>query len=166
MEKYSLPHFGNLDSANLEEYYHVDIDFDRRKIQIDLNFDNTSINLKRLDIAKQFINNISEFDKKNKSYIEQDYTDEACDTVRTYIQHHLEDMDKNELSGLVNFDNISTPIEIQLMNSLRLERVGLYPDRESSFAVFDYSLGQELTQYLVVINIDENGSLDYLTMES
>ena len=52
------------------------------------------------------------------------------------------------------------------MNSLRLVRVGLFPDSEDRFAIFDYSIGRNLTQYLVVINTDENGNLDYMTMES
>ncbi|MBK8496483.1 MAG: DUF2004 domain-containing protein [Chitinophagaceae bacterium] len=32
--------------------------------------------------------------------------------------------------------------------------------------MFDYSIGQEITNYLIVINTDENGNLDYMTMES
>lgn len=40
------------------------------------------------------------------------------------------------------------------------------PHNENQFAIFDYSIDQDLTQYLVVINTDENGNLDYMTMES
>jgi len=166
MADYSLPYFGELDSKNLEEYYDVDIDFNGQKTQIDLNFENNSIDTKRLDIVKQFIENISEFDKKNKKYIEQDYADADNGTVKTYVEHHLEEIGKDELSNLVDFDNKATNPEIQLMNSLRLVRVGLYPDNEDQFAVFDYSIRKELTQYLVVININEKGDLDYMTMES
>ena len=166
MADYALPHFGKLDPKNLEEYYDVDIDFDGQQIQIDLNFENNSINTKRLDIVKQFIDSISEFDKKNKKYIENDYADEDCDTVRTYVDHHLEEIGKDELSGLVDFANDSISPAMQLMKSLRLVRVGLYPDSEDKFAIFDYSIGQELTQYLVVINTNEKGKLDYMTMES
>jgi hypothetical protein len=166
MANYVLPHFGELDPKSLEEYYDVDIDFNGQKIQIDLNFENNSIDTKLLDIVKQFIENISEFDKKNKKYIEQDYADEDADTVRTYVEHHLEEVGKDELAGLVDFDNEKVKPEIQLMNSLRLVRVGLYPDNEDQFSVFDYSIGKDLTQYLVVININKEGNLDYMTMES
>ena len=166
MANYSLPYFGELDSKNLEEYYDVDIDFNGQKTQIDLNFENNSIDTKRLDIVKQFIENISEFDKKNKKYIEEDYADADNGTVKTYVEHRLEEIGKDELSNLVDFDNKATNPEIQLINSLRLVRVGLYPDNEDQFAVFDYSIGKELTQYLVVININEKGYLDYMTMES
>ncbi|HEV8506543.1 MAG TPA: DUF2004 domain-containing protein [Chitinophagaceae bacterium] len=166
MANYSLPHFADIDTNILEEYYDVDIDFNGQEIQIDLNFENKSIDPNRLDIVKRFIENISEFDEKNKKYIEQDYDDDDCDTVKTYIEHHLEEVGKDELADLVNFDDETISPEIQLMNSLRLVRVGLYPDSEDQFAIFDYSIGQDLTQYIVVINTNENGDLDYMTMES
>jgi hypothetical protein len=160
MAAYTLPHFGDLDLKNLEEYYDVDIDYNGNEIQLDLNFDANSIDPKRMDVVKQFIDNIAEFDKKNRTYIEADFADEDADTVREYIEHHLD-----ELPNLVKQGDESSP-EMQLLNALRLVRVGLYPDGEDQFAIFDYSIGKELTQYLVVINTDEKGNLDYLTMES
>jgi hypothetical protein len=166
MSSYTLPHFGQLDLTKPDEYYDADIQFDGGEIQIDLNFEGKNIDPKRLDKVKHFIEHIADFDKKNKKYIEQDYADEDCDTVKTYIEHHLEDIDKTELTDLVDFDNKSIGPGKQLMKALRLVRVGLYPDSDDQFAIFDYSIGRELTQYLVVINTDENGKLDYMTMES
>lgn len=43
--------------------------------------------------------------------------------------------------------------------------MGLYPDSDDQFAIFDYSIGPEITQYLVVLFIDEFGDLDYITMQ-
>lgn len=42
----------------------------------------------------------------------------------------------------------------------------MYPDSDENFAVFDYSLGESFTNYLVVVNLDRKGKLDYVTMES
>ena len=53
-----------------------------------------------------------------------------------------------------------------MINALRLVRIGLYPDSDQQFATFDYSIGQELTDYLAVINTDEKGNLVDMTMES
>lgn len=166
MAQYSLPPFGKLDPANLEEYYDGEIMFNGQEIQIDLNFENDSIEPKHLDAVKKFIDSLSAFDKRNKEYIEQDYADEDADTVKTYVQHHLEEIDKDELSDIVDFDDESADPEIQLMKALRLVRVGLYPDSEDQFAIFDYSIGEDLTNYLVVISSDENGDPDDITMES
>jgi hypothetical protein len=166
MTDYALPHFGNLPTENLEEYYDVDIEFNGNIIQIDLNFENKKIDTKRLDVVKRFIESLVTFDKQNKLYIDQDFNDEDCDTVKTYLEHHLEEIDKDELAELIDInDKAKEPIQ-QLKDKLHLVRVGLYPDSEDQFAIFDYSIGQEITQYLVVINTNENGELDYMTMES
>jgi hypothetical protein len=166
MASYTLPHFGQLDTSNLEEYYDVGIEFNGKKIQIDLNFENKSIEKKRIDLVRKFLDNIVDFDKKNTKYIELDYDDEECDTIKTYVAHHLGEISKDDLIDLVDFNNKSIEPEKQLIKALHLVRVGLYPGNENQFAIFDYSIGRDLTDYLVVINTDEKGNLDYMTMES
>lgn len=166
MTEYTLPHFGQLATENLEEYYDVDIEFNGNEIQIDLNFDNKAIDIATMDKVKNFIENIEKFDNLNKTYILDDYNDEEGDTVKFYIEDHLEEIGKEELSTLINFDDKTIELEQQLLAKLKLVRVGLYPDSEDNFAIFDYSIGQDITNYLVVINTDENGQLDYMTMES
>nr|WP_315423927.1 DUF2004 domain-containing protein [uncultured Pedobacter sp.] len=166
MAEYALPYFGNLPTENLEEYYDVDIELNGNEIQVDLNFENQTVDILILDKVKNFIEKLEKFDKLNKTYILNDYNDEDGDTVKFYLEHHLEEVDKEELTKLVNFDDTITEPEQQLLSKLKLVRVGLYPDNEDNFAIFDYSIGKDITNYLVVINTDENGQLDYMTMES
>jgi len=166
MAEYALPYFGNLPTENLEEYYNVDIELNGNEIQVDLNFENQTVDILILNKIKNFIEKLEKFDKLNKTYILNDYNDENGDTVKFYLEHHLEELDKEELTKLVNFDDTVTEPEQQLLSKLKLVRVGLYPDNEDNFAIFDYSIGKDITNYLVVINTDENGQLDYMTMES
>jgi hypothetical protein len=166
MASYSLPHFADLNPSNLEEYYDVDIEFNGQEVQIDLNFENKSIDPGRLEIAKWFIENISVFDTKNKQYIEQDYADEERDTVRSYVEHYMDYFDNEELSTFIDFDNKAISPEVQLIKALRLIRIGLYPNSEDSFATFDYSIDPDTTDQLVVISIRSNGEMNYMTMES
>ncbi len=166
MAEYTLPHFGILPTENLEEYYDVDIDFNGNEIQIDLSFENKSIDTLTMDKVKNFIEKIDKFDELNKTYILNDYNDEDGDTVKFYLEHHLEEVGKEELSKLINFDDTTAEPEQQLLTKLKLVRVGLYSHDNENFAIFDYSIGQEITNYLVVINTDEKGELDYMTMES
>jgi hypothetical protein len=166
MESYSLPYFADLNPANVGEYYDVDIEFHGQTVQIDLNFENKSIDPKRLDIAKWFIENISTFDTKNKQYIEQDYANEGNDTVRTYVEHYMDYFDEGELSNFIDFENKTISSEVQLIKSLRLVRMGLYPDSEDNFATFDYSIDPDTTDQLVVIFTRSNGEMNYMTMES
>ena len=166
MAKYVLPHFGQLDTEKLEEYYDTKIIYDDREIMLDLNFDNHTIDISRLDIAKKFLAQLADYDFKNKRYIEQDYHDKEADTVREYIEHHLEELGEDELNELINPANKKNPQHEQLLKRLHLVRMGLYPDSEDQFAIFDYSIGRDLTQYLVVLFLDEFGNLAYITMES
>ena len=166
MPNFTLPFFGRLDPGSLEEYYDVDIDFKGTQIQVDLNFENKIIEPKRLETVKYFIENIRIYDLNNKGYIDKDYHDEAGDTVKFYLEHQLEELGEEELAVLVGRGTKTSEHEKLLLKKLHLVRVGLYPDSAEQFAIFDYSIGKELTNYLVVINTDENGNLDYMTMES
>ena len=66
MANIKLPHFGIVDPTALDEYYDVDIDFNGNAMQIDLNFEGKTIAPERLDIVKQFIENIRIHDLNNK----------------------------------------------------------------------------------------------------
>ena len=93
MASYSLPHFGEIDPQNLEECYDVEAEFKGRTLRMDLNFEGNSIDTKRLAVVKKFIEGLEKFDVQNKKCIEEDYADEDCDTIRTYVEHHLEEIE-------------------------------------------------------------------------
>ena len=101
MATFSLPHFGPLDPDDLEEYYDTTIPFGGNIIQVDLNFENKTIDTKRLATAKHFIDNIRIFDINNKGYITSDYNDANGETVQFYLQHHLEELGTAELAALL-----------------------------------------------------------------
>jgi hypothetical protein len=166
MSKYNLPYFTPIDLSSLQQYYSEQTAFNGTEVELDLNFWGNAIEPKRLDLVKNILDNLKEFDSRNRNYIELDFADEAADTVTTYIDHHLTELSEEELAGIID-SNSSIEPEKQIINALQLVRVGFYPDEgEDQIAVFDYSLGQDITNYLIVIFINENGALDHITMES
>ncbi|SFN51705.1 hypothetical protein SAMN05421738_1142 [Algoriella xinjiangensis] len=167
MTEYTLPHFGKLQVENLEEYYNVDIELGGKEIQIDLNFENKTINIEDFDTIKHFIENIENFDKQNQHYIKSDYDDENGNTVKEYVTFHIEELGEEFLEQ-INIDN-QTDKEQQFLTKLNLTRVGIYPDGKydtSYFAVFDYTVNKELTDQLIVVKTDNKGNLDHLSWES
>lgn len=166
MAYFNLPHFGAIDTEALKEYYVVEILFDSRQMQVDLHFENKFIDEKKLETVMHFIDNIRIHDINNKRLIEKDFRNSNGDTVLEYANHHLDELGELDLRALIDYKDKSIDHQTQLVKKLHLVRVGLYPDSEKEFAIFDYSIGQDLTNYLVVINTDENGNLDYMTMES
>jgi hypothetical protein len=166
MANFNLPHFGLIDPNDLEEYYSVKITFGSRQIEIDLNFENKTIDVKTLATVQHFIDNIRIFDINNKDFIAADYNNKDGETAKFYLQHHLEELGTAELSALLPAGSKKPDHEKLLLQKLHLVRVGIYPDSADQFAVFDYSIGKDITNYLVVLVTDENGNLDYMTMES
>lgn len=166
MTDFTLPYFGQIKLNSLDEYYSTKMELNDATIELDLNFEDKTISLATMKSVKKIIDDIPRLDKQNKVYIENDFNDESGDTARFYLEHHLEEVSQQELSTLIDFDDKSTEPEKQLLAKLHLVRVGLYPDNDENFAVFDYSLGKSFTNYLVVVNLNKKGKLDYMTMES
>ncbi|MES2515361.1 MAG: DUF2004 domain-containing protein [Bacteroidota bacterium] len=166
MTKIMLPHIGEIDSLSLKDYYSVDVDFNGNNVSIDVNFEQETIEPAKLTAVKRVLENIGSYDAKNRKYILDDYNDEEGDNVKSYLQHHLEEFDEDTLSSLMDFDITEISHEEQLLKQLHLIRIGFYPDGDDHFITFDYSLNPDITNYLVVILTDENGELNYMTLES
>lgn len=164
----TLPHFGQIDINNLDHYYAVNFEFNNNSVSSDLNFENKTIDKIAIDRIESILNNINDFDKKNKIYIEKDFNDEVEETSE-YINFYLDEFTEDELENNINLKDQDIPKNIQLLKKLRLIRIGLYPDAKyGTFAVFDYSIdidGQPCDQ-LLVINTDAIGNLITIAWES
>ena len=166
MTKYSLPYFGEIVLTALDEYYDVDIDLNDKTVNIDINFEKKSSDRDGFDTIKSFLNNINNFDQQNKSYIEDDFRKQG--NTLDYINFYFDELDEDELSDIIDFENALVDKEGQLLNKLKLVRVGIYPDYAEYFGVFDYSIeidGEPCNQ-LLVVKTDEKGNLDHVTWES
>ena len=166
--KYKLPYFEEIDLNQLEEYYNVEIDNKSHKIGIDLNFKAKKIEAQLFDKVKKIIENIESEDSKNRTYITSDFKDENGDAVKEFLEFHIEEL-AEELSGIVNFEDKSNSPEKQLLEKLKLVRIGFYPDGEygtDSFIIFDYTVDRELSDQIIVVNVDKEGKLINLAWES
>lgn len=165
MTTVKLPHFGIIDSELLEEYYNAEVEYSDTEILIDLNFENKSIDPEKLEIVKQFIDNIRIHDLNNKKHIRNDFDDRSSDVVRDYIYHHLEVLPLDEIEDLIGANIKSEERPLKLLNKLHLVRVGIYPEVDE-FAVFDYTIHPDITNFVIAVTTDENGNLNYITMEN
>lgn len=166
MANVKLPHFGMLDASSVEEYYDAAVNYNNTEIQIDLNFESTSVDIQKLETVKHFIDNIRIHDLSNRKHIEKDFDDDGSDTVKFYIENHLEVLAEDTIASLIGSHTRIAEQPRLLLKKLHLIRVGLYPNKADQFATFDYSISSEITDQLVVVFTDENGNLDYMTTES
>lgn len=161
-----LPFFGSINTAAVEEYYESDFQHNSRTIPVDLNFENSTIDEGRLITVKKFLQNIPNWLSYNTRYIQNDLNQDDDSTVREYAEYIKEILEAEELAKLIEINADLEDQLLQISGKLHLVRIGLYPDGGGQFAVFDYSIGQDIADYLLVINTDENGALEYMTMES
>jgi len=165
MSEYTLPYFEKLATDNIQEYYAIDIPFKNDTIQIDLNFESRIIDIKILDKVKSFIERIDQFDKMNLIQIHKDYSENG--EVKEFIVFHIEEIEDELLE--LNIISDGENKETQFLSNMKLVRIGLYPDGKygsNNFAVFDYTVNQDLTNQLIVLNTDENGVFDHISWES
>lgn len=161
-----LPYFGPLNTASIEEYYESEFEHNTITITVDLNFENNTIDEERLFTVKKFLENIPVWIGKTTQYIQDNLKDGDDDTVREYADFLFEVMDEADLAELIDIETDPEEQIAQIAEMLHLSRIGLYPDGDNHFAIFDYTIGRDIVDNLVVIHTDENGVLDYMTIES
>ena len=160
------PDFSKINYKKLEDYYDWKLKFGKREIKLDLNFETELTNQSEFNQIIEFVNRIPEFDNQNRNYIKADFKQDVSMTS-DYLNFYLDELDEDELARIIDLRNQKIPKNILLMEKLNLIRVGIYP-QESYFATFDYSIdidGEPCNQ-LLVLNINQDGTLDYITWES
>ena len=166
MKQIELQHFGSIDLDNLEEDYSAKTEFNGQTIRLDLNFENKSISEEHAGNIKKFLDNILAYDLQNKIVINKDFKEEG--ESLDYINFFFEELDEEELRGIIDFGNQDEQKEKLLLNKLRLIRVGIYPEYSEYYGVFDYSIdidGEPCNQ-LLVVKTDNGGELNHVTWES
>ena len=160
------PDFAEIDLRKLEDYYDWTLKFGNRKINLDLNFETESTNQSELNQILEFVSRIPEFDNQSRNYIKAEFKQEVSMTS-DYLNFYLDELNESELAGIIDLKNREKSRNSLLMEQLNLTRVGIYP-QASYFATFDYSIdidGEPCNQ-LLVLNINQDGTLDYITWES
>lgn len=167
MTNIELPHFGQIDFTQLDEYYATEITLKGLKVFLDITCENKSISEEQSINIKKFLGNISEFDTQNRVIIDKNFKDGG--EAKEYIDFYLEELDAEELEEIIG-DEVGDKSK-QLLGKLILIRVGLYPEVKSNsdyFGVFDYSIeiDGEISNQLLVVKTNEKGELDHITWES
>ncbi len=160
------PDFTEINLEKLEDYYDWTLKFGNRTINLDLNFETESTNQSELNQIQKFIDKIHVFDNQNRNYIKADFEQDISMTS-DYLNFYLDELDESTLAGIINLKNREKSRHSLLIEQLHLTRVGIYP-QASYFATFDYSIDMdgEPCHQLLVLDINQDGTLDYITWES
>lgn len=163
MSKKNLTYFGEVEINSPEEYIEGKVLIDNRLVKLDLNFYDGVPKRNWVEEYEEYILHFLQHKKNVETAFMTDYED--GEETKEYVDFHLEELDSSEIDKILENTNASKSKEERLLSALQLVRVGFYPGGEN-YAVWDYTIGRDITDQLVVVNTDNKGEIRYVTMES
>lgn len=156
--------FGEINTDELEELYESEIQIAGTTIDVDLNFEDESVDENRIKIVQKFIEDAAGLKTSALDFLLKDFEEgDNPEGTKLFMDHHLEELEEDDIVSVFG----STDIDIHLfLSKLVLRRIGFYPDDEYEFAIFDITLPNELTNYILTVYFDQSGKVSYVSMES
>ncbi|MGR3278047.1 hypothetical protein ACSYAD_23400 [Acaryochloris marina NIES-2412] len=146
---FEIPYFGKIDSQNLPDYLETEIQFDEKSVELDLNFEISSLGEVELHQIKVFLGFLPQNIKLAQNYL--NHLDQDDELVVEYFECH---QDLVEDYGL----------RLEL-GTLILTRVGIYPSNEC-YSVFDFTFPNDLSDRFLSVELNHDSSLIDITHES
>lgn len=156
--------FGEINSDSVRACYCGNVRVREAIIDIDLNFESTSVHNALLEAIHHVIENIAEFSDRVWKAISDDWNlDEDSKTVRLYLQHHLEALSEEEIVDLFG----TAIVDKQLyFDALFLTGISLSPENEDMFVTFDIQFPNDVTNYLMSVSLTQRGQVTDIRFES
>ncbi len=157
-------YFDEIDISKLEDYYSQEVQIGPDTIEIDLNFDSESISTKEANKLNSIIEKIPKIIEKSWRWIENDFK-RGVD-VKDFIAIHLDNFFSNEIDALLQNTNTTLSQQERFLETLKVNRIGLYPFDNEYYLIIDWMVNSEFSDYILVINVKSNLTLNYITIES
>ena len=161
--KKNITYFGEVEINSPQEYNEGQIVIDNRQIKLDLNFYDGVPEYDWVAEYENYIKDLEQHKADVEAAIRADYEDGG--DVKEYVDFHLEELDASIIDKVLVGTDASKSKEERLWTALKLKRIGFYPGNEN-YAVWDYTIGREITDLLVVVNTDSTGKINYVTWEN
>ncbi len=88
-------------------------------------------------------------------------TEQGEDSVDLFVDHHLEEIESSYWEKHLNCEQ---PKGNKVLDILVLK--SHWGDEEDGIENFDFTLPEEITNYVICVSFDEDGEIDYISMES
>ena len=163
IQKRKVAYFGKIDIKPSEEEIDCEVILDKKKIYLALNLFDGVPEYDWLNEYEDYASNLLQYKKAIDDYIVRDY--DSNGKAKEYIDFHVEELDKSSINKILKKTESDTTIEKRLLSVLKLERVGFYPG-DDDYAVWDYTIGKNVTDRLIVVVTDNNGNIKEITTES
>lgn len=166
MPSFNLQYFGKLNLHDLEDFYSAVVKLNGKTVTIELEFEDSTIDARRLKKIQKLLLDLEEYDAANRQFFVDHYTEDATDTVGLYLKKYTKSSLKKKLSTLVDTNLDEQQIDLQLLDKIELIDVHLYPEDSDTYIAFDYVIGAEDNPYKLVFSYDKDLEVDDLVIEN
>ncbi len=167
MPTFDLPVVGAVEfPGGTGGYWQFELPMRGGDIPVDINAAEDTFSKSMLDEIKDFISDAARFDEIARDAFKAEFGEKPEGTVGTYLSHHAEELGEKDLLRIFGITD-PDDLDIQhLLDALQLKRIGLYPGADDMVAVFDYTIDEETTDYLLAAEFDGEGEVFGISMDS
>ncbi len=150
----------------LEEWYESEFEYKGKTVTLDLNVEGAKqIEAAEMQAVDEFLDNLSEYEASVRSALKKDLNKKGF--TYSYIDIIKDEIDEEELEGLLAEAEKKLKRNDRILSLIYLSRIGLYLDKEDeTLAVFDYTISEDLTNELLVVNLSKDKQIKWITVES
>jgi len=167
MAQFTLPVVGTLDFPPATDgYWEFELEMAGRSIEFDFNVEEGEMSESMLDKVKSFIVDAVRFDSTARAAIQTEFADDPEGSSHLYLSHHADEFSDEEREKYFGSTDAESLGVDQLLNAIHLKRIGLYPNSDNYVAVFDYTIDEDATDYVLAIEFNDSGEVFGISMDS
>lgn len=154
--------FGDIKLDAVSDYYEAVQEVSGREVRFDLNFENDAVDAVILDNVQHFISHVSTYQSAVFDYLKYPLNHNQG-ALKGYFDHHLLELSDEQKVSLFDTKNVGID---RFIAALSLRRIGLYPESQDTFSVFDIALPENTTNYILAVYTNSEGEISYISIES
>ena len=167
MVQFTLPTVGDLNFPNTTDgYWEFPLKFSNRDVAFDVNVEDGEMTETLFEKVKSFVVDAGRFDSIARSAIRADFAEDPEGSSSLYLSHHADEFSDEERAQYFGSGEARSLGVDQLLKAIHLKRIGLYPDSDDYVAVFDYTIDEDATDYVLAVQFDEAGAVIGISMDS
>jgi len=148
-------------------YWQFDLPMRGGDVRVDINVEGEdAFTPSMLDEVRIFIADAVRFDEIARDAFKAEHAERPEGTVATYLSHHAEELGDKDLLKIFGVEDPDELTIEHLLDALQLKRIGLYPGSDDLTAVFDYTIDEEATDYILAMEFDRDGEIFDISMDS
>ena len=160
MATHLTKYFGEIDFERLEEWYETELELNGKTVEVSITVSTKSKSLDKNDIQQvdDYVENLQSNEESIRLLIQEDFREKG--ETKDYIDTQIENQDKEDIADLIKAADKKLSKKEKLLSVLTLLRIVFYPEKEDKvFAVFDYTINEELTDDLLAVKLRKDKSV-------